>query len=87
MGFSTLPPFSPFAIDIPPYTVYWSDGAMSGPGPGSVKAYNDSTVTAAVNTLVSKLASFAGTPGTGPLAESIARDLAVVIRNLSSLGA
>jgi hypothetical protein len=83
-------PLSPFNIVIPPHVELWQD--LSSPhgvvaGPGSVAAFNDSAVFSAVVTLATKLGSFAGIPGTGQLAESTARDLAIVVGNLSRLGA
>ena len=78
MALSTLPVFSAFAIDVPPYT--------SAQGV-SVPAFNDATVTTAVTTLVNKFPTFAGNPSTDQLAESTARDFAKIVRSLSLLGA
>jgi hypothetical protein len=80
-------PLDPFALFAPPITVWWDGGKNSVAGPGSMSAFKDSSIDWAVTTLAGKLASFKGDSSLGPIAESIARDLAAVVRNLSSLGA
>jgi hypothetical protein len=80
-------PLDPFALFAPPITVWWDGGKNSVAGPGSIPAFKDSSIGWAVTTLAGKLASFNADPGLGPIALSTARDLAAVVRHLSSLGA
>jgi hypothetical protein len=91
MGISTLSPLSPFAIDIPPYNTFVAIGDRGSPNyqlvvSGSVAAYTDASVTTAVTTIVNKLATFAGDPSVGQLAEVTARIFAGIVRSLSMLG-
>lgn len=79
MALSTLSVFSPYAIDVPPYTS--AQGVV-------VPAFTDAAVTTAVTTLVAKFPVL-GAAGAGneQLAESTARDFASIVRRLSQLGA
>ena len=77
----------PFNIDVPPYNVYRpvEGGQVVA---YTVPAYNDisGTLTSSVNTIVNKLAGYAGTHNE-QIAAHAAQLFAPIVRKLSQLGA
>jgi hypothetical protein len=84
-------PLNPFDIPIPPFNTYVAVGDRGTSNyqlvvSGSVAAFNDASVTAACTTIVNKIASFAGDPNGGQVAEATARMFGAIVRKLSILG-